>query len=466
MNTLLAQRQQTLSEQIESERQALADLQSALNVVGSEMAELAAQREQFRLLGVVCETLEQMREMDCADLFWGEDVSAQEQAQKITRSRNLSEEFDGKFAPLENRRAALLEEIEVREGNLCELAYRYNEVMVELEESRYDYVIERAANDDKVFRAGVLPWSRTEEDRQRLRKALLASLLLMLVIGGVPLIWEVPARDPNERVEIPERLARMVKEKVPPKPVERPAEQPREELREEPKPEQPQVAEQRPEPTPEEVKRARTVAQTRGVLAHSSLLSDLQDDAVLSNLGSNARISGSTATGGAESRGAEGSRALITASGGSGGAAAVSAVSRGGVGTGSGSAISGSGVATGAITSEVASIQESARPLSEGAGPSRTDEEIQIVFDRHKSALYRLYNRELRNNPSLRGKMVLELTIEPDGSVSACRVVSTDLASPSLSADVVERVSRFNFGAKDGVPSITIRYPIDFLPAG
>jgi TonB family protein len=126
----------------------------------------------------------------------------------------------------------------------------------------------------------------------------------------------------------------------------------------------------------------------------------------------------------------------------------------------------GSGVATGAITSEVAAIQESARPLSEGAGPSRTDEEIQIVFDRHKSALYRLYNRELRNNPSLRGKMVLELTIEPDGTVSACRVVSTDLASPSLSADVVERVSRFNFGPKEGVPAITIRYPIDFLPAG
>jgi nucleotide-binding universal stress UspA family protein len=40
VNTSLAQRQQTLSEQIASERQALADLQADLNKLGSELAEL------------------------------------------------------------------------------------------------------------------------------------------------------------------------------------------------------------------------------------------------------------------------------------------------------------------------------------------------------------------------------------------------------------------------------------------
>jgi len=30
---------------------------------------------------------------------------------------------------------------------------------------------------------------------------------------------------------------------------------------------------------------------------------------------------------------------------------------------------------------------------------------------------------------------------------------------------VVERVLKFNFGAIQGVPAITIVYPIDFLPA-
>jgi len=45
-----------------------------------------------------------------------------------------------------------------------------------------------------------------------------------------------------------------------------------------------------------------------------------------------------------------------------------------------------------------------------------------------------------------------------------CKVESTDLASPELVAQIVERVKRFNFGLKEGVPKITILYPIDFLP--
>ena len=61
--------------------------------------------------------------------------------------------------------------------------------------------------------------------------------------------------------------------------------------------------------------------------------------------------------------------------------------------------------------------------------------------------------------------MVLRLRIEPDGSVSLSKVESTDLDSQSLSSKVVARVKRFQFGAKEGVPTITILYPIDFLPA-
>ena len=106
------------------------------------------------------------------------------------------------------------------------------------------------------------------------------------------------------------------------------------------------------------------------------------------------------------------------------------------------------------------------RPLSRGgAGPSRTDEEIQIVFDRYKASFYRLYNRELRNDATLQGQMVLRLTIEPDGSVSMCTLQSSDMDAPALEDQVVNRVKTINFGAKEGVPALTIVYPIDFLPA-
>ena len=76
-----------------------------------------------------------------------------------------------------------------------------------------------------------------------------------------------------------------------------------------------------------------------------------------------------------------------------------------------------------------------------------------------------MYNRELRKNPTLRGQIVLRLTIEPDGSVSMCELKSSDMKAPNLAKQVVTRVHSFDFGAKDGVAAITIAYPIDFLPA-
>jgi len=103
--------------------------------------------------------------------------------------------------------------------------------------------------------------------------------------------------------------------------------------------------------------------------------------------------------------------------------------------------------------------------LSGGAMAGRTDEEIQIVFDRYKAALYRLYNRELRKDPTLRGQMILRMTIEPDGSVSLCQLQSSDMDAPVLAQQVVDRVSNFDFGAKEDIVAVTIIYPIDFLPA-
>ena len=133
-------------------------------------------------------------------------------------------------------------------------------------------------------------------------------------------------------------------------------------------------------------------------------------------------------------------------------------------GTGSGGA--GGGIPIARATSSIAAIGGGDRPKARsGPGASRTDEEIQIVFDRYKSAFYRLYNRELRNNPALQGKMVLRLTIEADGSVSMCTLQSTDMNAPDLATQVVNRVRTINFGAKEGVQAVTIVYPIDFLPA-
>jgi hypothetical protein len=138
------------------------------------------------------------------------------------------------------------------------------------------------------------------------------------------------------------------------------------------------------------------------------------------------------------------------------------------VGSGNADRVGGGGIGTdfGQVASTIAGRGEAPRPLSDGLDAGRTDEEIQIVFDRYKAALYRIYNTELRKDPTLRGKMLLRISIESGGEVSLCKVESTDLGSPVLVAQIVERILRFNFGPKEGVPKTTILYPIDFLPAG
>lgn len=98
-----------------------------------------------------------------------------------------------------------------------------------------------------------------------------------------------------------------------------------------------------------------------------------------------------------------------------------------------------------------------------GGGANRSQEEITLVVDRYKSQLQALYNRARRTNPSLKGKLILAITIQPSGAVSAVKVVESELKDPSLVASIVARVKTFTFLAKD-VPVVTVNYPIEFLP--
>ena len=85
------------------------------------------------------------------------------------------------------------------------------------------------------------------------------------------------------------------------------------------------------------------------------------------------------------------------------------------------------------------------------------------MFDRHKSQLQSLYNRARRNNPVLKGKLVLAVTIRPDGSVSGVKVLSSELQDKALLDSLMARIRNFQFGARD-VETVTVNYPIEFLP--
>ena len=202
-----------------------------------------------------------------------------------------------------------------------------------------------------------------------------------------------------------------------------------------------------------------------GILAFKDKFASLAQDQNAPRLGTDAHY------GAADEVGRSSSHSVLTTNtpGSSGGIDAGSLsrnVGGGGGRGGGGGGMGGPGLQVARATSSIAGIGGGDRPKAHsGPGASRTDEEIQIVFDRYKSAFYRDYNRALRSNPSLQGKMVLRLTIEPDGAVSMCQLQSTDMDAPDLVTQVVGRVKTINFGAKDGVQTVTIVYPIDFLPA-
>ncbi|HWN38733.1 MAG TPA: AgmX/PglI C-terminal domain-containing protein, partial [Gammaproteobacteria bacterium] len=96
---------------------------------------------------------------------------------------------------------------------------------------------------------------------------------------------------------------------------------------------------------------------------------------------------------------------------------------------------------------------------------SRSREEIERVFDANKGRIYTLYNRALRENPALQGKVVLRLTIASDGRVTFCEIVSSELNDPELEKGLVQRVLQFQFEPRDDIESITTTKPIDFFPA-
>lgn len=113
--------------------------------------------------------------------------------------------------------------------------------------------------------------------------------------------------------------------------------------------------------------------------------------------------------------------------------------------------------------SETAFAKEETAATRSGGARTRSEEEVTLVFDRHKSQLQSLYNRARRNNPALKGKLVLAVTIRPDGTVSAVKAVSSELQDQALLDSLMARIRNFQFGARD-VEMVTVNYPIEFLP--
>jgi outer membrane biosynthesis protein TonB len=452
VNENIEYRQEEVNREIDETYESLVRHEEEQKALDHELKALLTERHHYSLISEISDRLDQLHKDGGAKLFWGDDYDDSKASQITQRVRNQVINFDSRVAELQQRYDHGEESIESLSARVNILNEKSFELEEYADEMRHEFVIERDM-DELPFRPMVMPWSDQEDDEQRFRRALATGLFVALLLGLLIPLWDIELPDRVEPVKIPERMAQLIVEKKPPPPP--PPPKPEKKLDESTKAKK--EKKKAPEPAPEKAQVARKKAETAGLLAFKNNFSDLIDTSPDKKLGAQARISskGKTAK--------QTSRSLVTAQATSGSSGISTASLSRDVG-GAGKGIKGVGFerVESAIGSDFFGEE---RPLSGGPGPSRTDEEIQIVFDRYKAALYRIYNRELRSNPILQGKMVLRLTIEPDGSVSACKLDSSDMDSPALGSRIVARVLKFNFGPKEGVPPITILYPIDFLPA-
>ncbi len=357
------------------------------------------------------------------------------------------------------------------------------------------------------FRNPVLPWAIASEDEDRYRRILRTVLALAILISLLLRFMPVRPPDRTAPAELPPRLAKLVleQEKTPPPP-------PPVSAKKEPVKEERNAREGKPEPIKDKAppKKAAPVPEARqpvpgkppgevldnarrkasgvGLLAMKDELAEIRGAPVAVQLNKDIKQGPGVGTGvgvgvGAGNEAGLPVRSMITsnATGGSGGintagysrntgggglagraTTLVEGVAGGGGGGGPGGGGSRGGKGDGAGAGGGGGGGSVQRGNSGKA--ARSLEDIRLVFERNKGAIYAIYNRALREEPSLQGKVVLSLKIAPSGQLVDCHLISSELKAPELEQKLLARIKQFDFGSKD-VDVTTVSWPLDFLPS-
>ncbi len=229
---------------------------------------------------------------------------------------------------------------------------------------------------------------------------------------------------------------------------------------EEKKPESPKV---KPKPKPEVVpptqaelaEQAREKARQTGILQFADDLSSMRDSANINNLADTEMIQGAGKTN-------EQQRAFVGKK---------VADKSGGLNTSNlSSNVGARGELAGRKTTEfdapnegLASLAAKELVTEETVIGSRDVESIRKGFDTNKGALYTIYRRALRDDPSLQGKITVNLEISPSGAVTKVTLVSSELDYPELEDKLLARIRLMNFGSEQ-VTATTTNYSLDFFP--
>ena len=319
-----------------------------------------------------------------------------------------------------------------------------------------------------------LPWSSSIDDDKRFTKILLAFLVAMLVVSAIVTVINLPEVTRAEKEKLPPQLARVVLEKQelpPPKPIEPPKP---EEKKPEVKPE-----EKKPEPLPvekpiekpvqkprepakappkEALEKAREQAANSGVMQFKDDLAEMRE-----MMQTSAVETAATTVTNSTGEAAQVDRAMVTSG---------AKVASGGINTAALSRDTGGVALSGRETTKVKSgladgtkksTQAAAGNDNGAGGAARSEEDIRKVMNQHKGAIDLIYNRALRQNASLQGKMVVKIVIDPNGKIVEASLVSSELDDPDLEAKILQRIRLITFPASN-VMRTTLNQAFDFFP--
>ncbi|HZR34614.1 MAG TPA: TonB family protein [Nevskia sp.] len=301
-------------------------------------------------------------------------------------------------------------------------------------------------------------WALAEEADRRFRRILLFVAIPAIIIAVLVTIFQMEVKKTEQTSYNGSRYAELVAEQPPGE--QAPPEQPKPAPENKPeKPQQaPKQAVQKPQPTPVPQPSAREKAEKE--MKVFDQLNDLRDQKLnLDNqvVTATPTLNSKGGIGAASSAESIANSAAATSGNGFGGAGSYTS-SQSGTGLGS--------RRTGAVNSPVGFGHNPGLAGANGkVADARSLAEIQEVFDRNKGPLTSIYTRESRANPNMGdGKLVIRLTIAPDGSVTDCTVVSSSFNDPDFERKIRERILLFRFQAKNVPPFTYGSYPIEFHP--
>ena len=124
-----------------------------------------------------------------------------------------------------------------------------------------------------------------------------------------------------------------------------------------------------------------------------------------------------------------------------------------------------SGKQTTTIKSPIAGNGGGKSPRASNAAKisGRSDQDIRRVMDANKGAIFAIYNRALRMDPTLQGRLVFEMVVEPSGTISNIKLLSSELDDKSLVNKLLARIQMIRFETAE-VLKTRVNYSFDFLP--